>query len=261
MLWLRVLRYGLFLNIRRWWHFRGSFALDVIASSTFALTSIAFWSILYSNVSAVPGWTLGQVFVLLAWIEMFFALERGLFIVSGKAWTLINNGTLDRFLVRPIDARLMITALTLRTENIFRAIPSIVLLFVLAQLNGATFDLATTFLGFLVVLIAAITYAAIQAVGSYTAFWIGRSRVIDELTDQAAMLAQYPITVFPRAIQLILVTILPFALAGSAPALITTSAVSTAVVFAIAISTSIAWITIQNIVWRKGIRRYDSYGG
>lgn len=257
----RLLLYTLRLNVKRLWYFRASMLMEVLASLAYALIMVAFWSIIYRDVKPLPGWPLGQTFAFLAWLELFFALTNSVFVASGKVWPLINNGRLDTYLVRPVDARLLLTLLSARLLNLVRAAPSIALLFILAAHNGAHFTLTGTLAACVLVALASVAYAQLQFVGSFLTFWLGRSRVIDELTDSLGTLAQYPHTIFPLWLQGILATVLPFAFASTWPGHASVGVGGVLAWLAVSVTVTALWAVVQEGVWRKGLRRYDSFGG
>lgn len=257
----RLFLYTLKLDLRRLWYFRASIFMEVLASLAYALIMVVFWSVIYQDVKPLPGWPLGQTFVFLAYLELFFALTNSVFGASGKAWLLINNGRLDTYLVRPVDPRLLLTLLTTRLLNLVRAAPSIALLFFLATQNGARFTFSGVVTALAMVLLATIAYAQLQFVGSYVSFWMGRSRVIDELTDSLYALTQYPHTIFPRWLQAVLATVLPFAFASTWPGMASVGAGNAGAWLALSLVVTASWILIQDRVWKLGLKRYDSFGG
>ncbi len=261
MLW-RLFRIALELNLKRLWYFRASLLLDMVSALAYAGLTIVFWNIIYTRVRPLPGWGLGETFAFVALTELFYALTMSVFIGSGKFWNTVVTGRIDTYLTRPVDARLLMSLITMRLENALRSLPSICLLVALALHYGARFTLAPTLLALAVVALGATTYAFLQMAGSWTSFWLGRSQLLDELTDSMTEFVQYPHTIFPGWVRVLLTTVVPLALAASQPALALQGSTSQALrIFTAALAVAAAWWAIQEFAWRRGLKRYDSFGG
>lgn len=258
----RLIAEAVRLSFRRLSNFRVSLAFEVIASLAFSGITIIFWNVVYGRVRPLPGWTLGQVFALTALAELFYALTMSLFISTGKLWLPIVTGRIDIYLVRPVDPRLLMIILSFRPENLIRAIPSIGLLVGLAVLDGVRFTLLSVLGTLLLVLLGATTYACLQMAGSWASFWLGRTKTLDELTDSFTEFSRYPTTVFPGWLRLTLTTVVPMALAATEPALFLTGLQADRLGIIVAtFAVTFAWWLGQDLIWRKGLARYDSYGG
>lgn len=257
-----LVRTAVVMNARRVVAFRASFALDVLSSLAFVLISVTFWQVIYARVSHLPGFTLGQTFLFLFFVELFFTLGMSVFVGSGKFWVSINTGRLDIYLTRPGDPRLLLTLITMRLDNLLRAVPSLTLLLGLAVHHHATFSLPTLLAGVVITALGATAYAFLQMASSWVAFWAGRAQVLDELTDSMTELTQYPHTIFPKFLQLALTTVLPFGLAGTQPSLLAAgSAHSLLTGIAVAAAVATGWLVLQHLLWKKGLHAYESSNG
>ena len=254
---MRLIQASILLNMKRVLAFHISTWVDIASSLAYIVAQIIFWQTIYTRVSPLPGLRLGDIYAFMAFGEIFYALSYSLFIVAVRFWTVINNGRLDLYLVRPVDPRLMVFLLNLRFENLIRPIPSIVLLFTLAVANG--FFIGKIFSGLPLVLLAATTYAVIQLGGGLSAFWLGRARALEEITTSLTHLLRFPTTIFPGATQVILYTILPIGLAATEPVL-QTFGFSYVLVLGLGIASLLFWLGLVEWVWQKGLQRYESYG-
>lgn len=253
---------GLNLNLRRLRQFTVSFLLDVTASLAYAGITVIFWRVIYGRIRPLPGWTLGQAFAFSAFFELFYALSMSLFVGTGKLWNNIITGRIDVYLIRPVDPRLLMGLLTVRMESFIRALPSIVLLFSLALAHGVRFTIGNALASLVIVTLGALTYAFVQMAGSWASFWIGRAQMLDEITDSLNELARYPHTIFPDWLRMALMTVVPMAFASTEPARVLTGMSGNMVgAIGVAMGVTAVWWFIQDLLWKKGLRRYDSYGG
>ena len=257
---LMVLVYALKLNIRKLLTFRTSFVLDLLSSLTYTAILIIFWSIVYTN-QPLPGWSLGQTFAFLAFVELFYALSMSFFVATGKIWVYINSGRLDLYLIRPLDPRFVMCVLNIRIENLLRALPGIALLGYLSAFHGASLPAGSVIRAVLICGVAAWIYANLQLAASWLSFWLGRSQMIDEFTDSLIEFNRYPHTIFPGWMRFILITILPLGLAATVPAHELFRFHLYPYVWIIIGGTLIGWSLLQTFLWSRGNLYYESYNG
>lgn len=259
---MKLLITALTLNAQRVLAFRTSFILDILASLAVVSVNVVFWQIIYGRVSHLPGFTIGQTFLFLFFVELFFSLSMSVFVGSGKFWGSINTGRLDVYLARPGDPRVLLTLISMRLENLLRAVPSLLLLLVLALSHGAILTLGGLLAALVITVLGAVTYAFLQMAGSWVAFWAGRTQVLDELTDSLTELTRYPHTIFPKAVQFFLMTALPFGYAGTQPALLAAASPQLLLLGTLAAAgVALIWLAIQNLLWKKGLKVYESSNG
>lgn len=259
---MALFKIALKMNWKRTVAFRTSFSLDILSSLLYSAMTVAFWQVLYTRIHSVSEFSIGQMFLFLFFVELFFTLGMSFFIVSGKLWQFIHTAKLDTYLTRPGDPRILMLLMGMRAENFVRALPSLTILLCLALYQHASLTWMGFFWALLISITAATTYALLQMAGSWVSFWVGRSQVIDELTDSLTELTQYPHTIFPKSAQLFLSIVLPFGLAGTQPALIAANrgyGLLAGMVFAV--SGMLFWLVIQHVLWRKGLKRYESSNG
>jgi ABC-2 type transport system permease protein len=259
---LRLIRYALSLNLKQLTVFRASFAMEVLTSMGYAVVTLIFWRLVYGSVRPLPGWTIGQTYAFAALVELAFSLSYGLFGVTGKLWLYITNGRLDAYLVRPVDPRLLLILVTLRLERLVQSLPSVCLLLILAKSNGAALSTTLGAGAFFGLLLGAIVYACVQLAGSCAAYWLGKSSLLDELTDSLLQFSQYPHTIFPKSLQVVLLSALPLGWVASQPARILTGLTDAPLrSIAVAIGITVIWWGVQTLLWERGRRRYESANG
>jgi ABC-2 type transport system permease protein len=204
------------------------------------------------------------MYLFTAFTEFFHVFTKIFFPVSGKLWKLIYTGKLDSYLIKPVEPFMLLNTLNLRLENIFNLIPSVLWILVLINYYKIKLDVLSFIIALLFNFVAVFVYSLIQMSTSTASFWFGKISAIDELSDSLAMLVNYPHTIFPFFIRIFMITLLPFGYASTVPAFVTLKLKYIGTFSALAIGaafTIILWVTIFKILWKFGIKKYNSYGG
>lgn len=102
----------------------------------------------------------------------------------------------------------------------------------------------------------------IYGILTFLCFWVGRLEVVRELIMQLTGFKQYPLTIFPQKIQLLLTYVIPVAFVSYYPTvfLLEKQEMTLVFVFKLLIYLVIVFSVFVS-VWRYGIKRYESNGG
>ncbi|HCZ06114.1 MAG TPA: hypothetical protein DHV12_03090 [Thermotogae bacterium] len=259
-----LMKIGIGLSFRRLLYFRASTLFSILGNALFLLVNILFWRVIYTNIEVFNGWTIGQMYLFTAFSEFFHVFTMMFFPVAGKLWRLIYTGRLDTYLTKPVEPYVLMNILNIRMENIFNAVPSVLWIFILINFYKLRLDILSFLMALLFNLLAVIVYSLIQMSTSTASFWFGKITAIDELSDSLVMLVNYPHTIFPLYIRILMITILPFGYASTIPALIALKMGYIGTLPSLilgAIFTIVLWLSIFKLLWKLGMKRYESYGG
>ncbi|WP_126992742.1 ABC transporter permease [Thermosipho globiformans] len=259
-----LFKIGVELSLRRLLYFRISTLFNVLGNALFLIVNILFWKIIYTNIEVFNGWTLEQMYLFTAFSEFFHIFTMIFFPVAGKLWKFIYTGKLDTYLTKPLEPYVLINILYIRLENIFNAIPSIIWIIIIINFYKIKLDVISFFIALLFNFVAVFIYSLIQMSTSTVSFWFGKISAIDELSDSLAMLVNYPHTIFPFFIRVFMITLLPFGYASTVPAFVTLKMNYIGTFWALllgAVFSIMMWIAIFKILWKLGMKRYESYGG
>lgn len=243
-------RYAFFMNILGWMmHYTGmAVTMWVLLYSFQALNGWIYWELIFLFALSVLSWSICLIFFF-----HFRTLDQ-----------YIVKGTFDRFLVRPIHPFFHFMAMKFDIGALGQLLFSICA-FILAY---SRLDLSWTEWQWVVFLGAVIGGAFIQGgilvLISAIAFWTTRSeRVFWVLMFPFRNVINYPLSIFPRALQMVITFILPFAFVNYLPALILLNKIDP--IFqsfwgslSIVVGIIFFWVAFQ--VWLKGLNRYNSTG-
>ncbi|MBI4043235.1 MAG: ABC-2 family transporter protein [Candidatus Diapherotrites archaeon] len=249
-----------------WFHlfeYKINFAFDFfLRFAEFAVFFYAWQTILGAN-ATIPGWDLKGLVVLYSLENLFLALILSFALGAIEAWNKIAKGELDQHLARPTISWLMLVG-----EGMEISLGGWLL-----GIGGLV--IARTFFGFSMPLhaLVLIIVMLLLAVGitilfslmlSALAFWMGRVEFVYSVWEGLFEFDMYPQTVFPWPLQTLTSFTFPFLFAHTIPAMVLLERIPA--------TQAIPWILIEagilafnfllfSWVWKKGVKRYESFGG
>jgi len=243
-------RYGFFMNIIGW-------------AMSYAGTAVTMWVMLYSFQS-LEGWSFWQLIFLFALAVLSWGVCVIFFFHFRSLDQYILNGTFDRFLIRPIHPFFHFMAMKFDVGafgQLLFSIAAVTLAYIQLNLHWPIWKwgvflsavIGGTFIqGGILVLISAI------------AFWTTRSeRFYWVVMFPAKSMMNYPLSLYPRALQWVVTFILPFAFVNYLPALLLLDKTHPSISpywGAFSFAVGLVFFGICYRIWMMGLNRYKSAG-
>ncbi len=243
--------------------YRINFVFDVFLRFVEFSIFFYFWKSIFAAQGSIPGWDIPSLLILFAFQQIFLSFFLSFAAGSYEMEKAIMRGDIDKYLSRPIQPWFALLG-----ENSFAGIGGFITgMGVLAIAHFALgipiFTLLFPLLIIMVFLAALISTFFGLTMGSL-AFWFGRTRLFDFITDAFWEFDSYPITLFPGYIQTLTAFTLPFLFATATPALASTGKIALPQLlelFALEILVLGINVIVFRIVWKEGVKQYESYGG
>jgi ABC-2 type transport system permease protein len=241
--------------------YEADFWVLVVAAALTQCLGLVFISAIFSRLPAINGWKLWDV--LLIYAMVFFA-EGVVSLGSEGVWRLarlVNAGTLDAILVRPLSPVLQVMSSDLGTNGIGNIGLGVVLIGL--ALAHASVHWSAAMLAAAVLLVASgiAVKLGVTLASTASAFWL-RSPYgsFPFAVHQLGDLCRYPITVYSVALRAVLVTALPFAFVSFVPASALLHHGSLWWVGWLTPLVGLYTIALGAWLFRVGLRRYESTG-
>ena len=246
--------------------YRTSFAADVLASAVVSVLDFVAILIIFSNVSALGGWSIAEVGVLFGLSTVAFAITDLVVGHLDRLPDLIRAGTFDLVLVRPRGTLFQVIASDFALRRLGRAGQG------LAVLGWALTEAEVTWSWERA---AILPVAVLAAVGIFAGVWItlicivfwfvdGRETV-NAFTDGGTFLAQYPLDIYGTWIRRFFAYVVPSAFVAYLPAtyLLDRAPVDGLPSWLGLASPVVALIALAvgGLTWRFAVRHYRSAGG
>jgi ABC-2 type transport system permease protein len=211
------------LYFKQYWKtrlvYKTDFLVGFLAQSVNLAASLAFLTLLFTQVDNINGWTFN---------EMLFLAGVGGVIMNTHHIFLFNmfhledyivEGKMDRFLVRPLSPLFQVYADEVSDNNLSKLIANLALVAYSTSQMGLDLLTASNLIYGTAALISGIlVFASAYMVFATTSFWTGRSRSAIWLIFRLSDYRRYPYGIYSLPIQIVLVTAIPIAFASFFPA-------------------------------------------
>ena len=198
--------------------YRLNFLLSLFITLGFNILFPLVTILIYRAGASFPGWDFYEVLLM----QSVFTMSNGLACImfSGVLWTTmqhIREGSFEIVLLRPVNPLLFLIVTNFDAGSAGLIIGGAALFgFSVSQTGIVSIAVIPQFL----LLFAAgfAVMAGMQMIMAATSFkWVGNSR-IPEIFDSIMTFGKYPVTIFPKAVQVIAAFVIPVAMIGFFPA-------------------------------------------
>jgi ABC-2 type transport system permease protein len=253
--------YGSFfsLQVRRLMEYRVSFLIGLGALFIAQGASLATIWVIMQQVPSLNGWTLTELLLIYGLVIFCRSFSHMFTDNTWRVGSAIRGGDFDRYLVRPIDPLFHLLADEFTVEGFGNFLLGGVLIVTTGQALGIFSSLFN--LGYLLVAIAsgAVIFFALNLITCSSAFWIIDSIPVSGAVFENYLFAQYPLSIYPRAIRFMLTWLIPYGFASYYPASFLLGHNLGPVVWAGPLVATVLMV-IGYRLWRVGLRRYEGTG-
>lgn len=223
--------------------------------TVFAIFSL---SVIYSRVSAIAGWSFYDMVFLIGVNEVLFVLTWLTFV--GNLRNLIGNiqtGYLDSFLMKPVNPRFLISFNRVDITALGSLVNAVFILGFAGKKLALHLSLAQVF-NFLVLLVCGylLIYLLYFILASFS-LWATKAEVFLDWLFEAIEFGRYPEDIYKgwtKKVLLFVVPLLFFAYVPAASLLGRVTFKYTALAFLLVV----IFFCISGIVWKKGLKQYQS---
>lgn len=232
-----------------------------ISNITFLLGSILFWYLVTSVGFNLEDWTFSQLLVYVAYSELFYGFHQNIFGIASSYWKFIYTGALDVQICRPMDTRYRLIFLNADVGGLIFTFIKFIAILCISQ---EELKIMWVLIGIIIVFLASITFAMMQFLLCYVAFWLHKVDAIVEISENLTLFNKYPLDIFPFALRWLFTVIFPFYFFSTFSAKIVLGKYTIIQIVCgvfLAICNCILWLIINKIVFQRGRMRYESIQG
>lgn len=257
---LGLYRFFFRFDIRRIFMYRANL---VSSSLGYLLESVgAFFSIwlIIRTTHGLGGWNSVQVIALFSYTLFLITTWEFFFVNTMEIPEMISNGQLDIFLIRPVSDLYQFIIFELDEESIFEMVTSLIILIITFFHLGVIFNVVNLLFFIGNTVSALLAFEAIYLTICSSAFWFQSSSGLEIIIYQIIQLTRYPITIYPKLIQLFL-TVLPFGLYGYYPLRVLFFRNSLWTNIYTLLAGPAFFLLAYFFVWKRGLKHYTSSAG
>ncbi len=167
----------------------------------------------------------------------------------------VRKGDLDLILVRPVNAQLFAALRWMGPAELGRVVTGLGLAAAGAHAAHLSLTPGLVIRAGVWVAIGFVGFSLLWANLVYLAFWIESAEPINEVAIQLREAGKYPLTYFPKSVQLVLATVVPAGLIAAVPADVLTGTAASLSLGVLLLAVGLALTVLH---WNVASRRYSS---
>lgn len=198
--------------------FRGSLPLFFIGLFFLYFTSFAGIWILLNRFTQIGDWTFNEIIFIFTSSLISYGIRNLIFFQFRLLGDMVKAGEIDRHLVRPINPIISIMGTRLEIGGLVHIILGGMIFYYYRDIVGIDWTLANIAWLLIILIAGAIVQGGITIIIGSMAFFIVDTRGLDELYNGFREFIWYPINMYDKVIQVILIFIMPLAFVSFFPA-------------------------------------------
>lgn len=241
--------------------YKGDFLIGSFSQLINLGTSLAFLTLIFTQVEAINGWNFNEMLFLAGVGGFIMNVHHVFFFNIFHLEDYVVDGKMDRFLVRPLNPLFQVYADSVSDNNLSKIIANAALIvYAGSQLSVNLLTLGNIAYGAAVLASGIMVFAATYITFATTSFWTGRSRSAIWLIFRLSEYRRYPFGIYALPIQAILVTAIPLAFASFFPTTFFLERNTWRIWQYLSIAAGPVLFTLAYIFWRYGLSNYSSTG-
>lgn len=242
--------------------YKGDLILGLVTGLLFQLVTLIFIDVLFARQSlTIQGWTRGHVLFIYGFstfpLNFFFAFFPNLYNVGSKY---IIEGNFDRILLRPLNSLFQVLMEEVDVESLIGLIVGCAIVFYASAELDLRWSVGSVLLFAFLVVCGTLIYGGVfTAVAALSFWWPDRVGLMAPLFNMIAF-GKYPVTIYNRWLQYILMWMIPFAFIAFFPATHFLGFSEFRGYVLLVPVVALASCVVGIVTWNLGVRHYESTG-
>lgn len=238
--------------------YRFNFFMMLFSGVLTKLISVAVPFVIYANIPSIAGWRREEVCLIMAYLFIAEGLCSVLFQGIWEMPDMVFNGQFDCILARPISPLFQVLSYGMGLQGIsvfaFGVAAVIYFLIALGILNGVTILLSLFF-----IVCGTVICMSVYLLSNCVVFWYdsGGGTNIPYMVSTVGQYARYPIEIYSKAVQLVLLFVVPYAFICVVPVQALRGGNLFPYMLAQTVVTVVFFLLARTVFYR---RRYESMG-
>jgi len=240
--------------------YKKSFYLSLIGQ--FLVTFSAFIGVLFMlhRFEKINGYTLSEILLFFSITLFSFSIAEGVFKGFDRFPVLIKQGTLDSYLIRPQNLIIQVIANNLDLTKIGRVLQSLLMFIYCIFYSDVNWSVLKMFTLLLIIITSCLIFSCLYIIYAGICFFtLDKVEIFNLLTQGSREFGKYPIDVYGDFVLKFSTFFIPFALVQYYPYLYIIDH-SDNIIFVTLPFISILFIIPTTIIWKLGLRNYQSSG-
>lgn len=255
--------YGRFFSqtVKSMMAYRLDFLLGIAVNLVRNVVGLLFLSVIFTRIPELNGWTIYEI----AFVYGLVSIPAGLAEIFLNApwnipWHYIYPGGLDVVLIRPINVLFHTNADQVGLHGLGHVVVGVALVIAASLHLSLVWSVANLLFLILVLISGTFIYFSINLIVSTFSFWFVNVVPIMTFIHRMSDFGRYPISIYPKALQVFFTWLIPYAFVGFYPS---TALLSKDVVPVLSWASPIVAAALLFVAyrwWLFGLRHYQSTG-
>jgi len=237
--------------------FRTDVVFEILTGIFTTAFTFIFFEVIYSYVESIGGFNKGQIYILAGTVSVMSNLYRTFFGFSIFSLSvLVRRGRLEKYLIRPLDPRILVALREPRFDTFYR-LPSYLALFIYGFYLTKTLPGITNFLLYIIsFIISFFIYLFLHYNLTLLTFWIIEVYNLYYIIYDLYEFSKYPEKIYKGLFRIFFMTIIPVIILSNYPVkfLFREGKIEYLMYQIILL---IVFFLIFILMWEKGIKRYE----
>ncbi|MGT2799909.1 ABC transporter permease [Streptococcus marmotae] len=238
--------------------YRMDFFIGLLSSLVEQIVYLIFLNVLFGNIREIAGFSYGQML----FIYGISTIGRSVHLIFfDNLWMFgsryIREGEFERLMILPVNPLFQLISERVQLQGIGTTLVGIIATSKAYHLLQLHWEVTDYLLFTLSCICIGLLYAAIQLGPTALAFWTVESFPITMGIFSLNQMAQYPIRIYPTAIQILLTLVFPYAFTSYFPALHFLNISSIGLLLPLVVLTI---FSINYTLFRYGMKKFSSVG-
>ncbi len=222
---------------------------------------ILMYDVIYKNAASIGSLNYDQA---LLYLSIFFLVDTIGFTFFIKNFSTfpeyISEGKLDIVLTKPVDSQFFVSVRYFSLTSLFSMLPPLGLFIRQVDRLHITLDPYHVFLFGLFLACTLIVYYSIWFITNLILFWVNRIDALHEFFVTLWRFMQFPPDIFQNVIRLFFLFVIPILLTIEVPMQALMGSTIKISHILMLVGASVLSLLISRILWKIGLRRYQSTG-
>ncbi|AIQ63620.1 ABC transporter permease [Paenibacillus stellifer] len=249
------------LRLKVMMEYRTDFFIGVFSTVLTQGAAVLFIGIVFSHIESIHGWTFYEIMFIYGISMTGRALE---YIFFDNLWVIgmnyIRPGNFDRLMIRPINPLFNLIADRVQADGLGQLLTGVTVLLTASSQIGFDWTAGHIIFMLIAVLSSGVIFLSVNLFFATFSFWMTDSIPIMMAVHGLSDFARYPLSIYPRVIQVILTFLIPYGFTAFYPAafFMNDSSFKTVALWTPAAAAISLFLAYQ--FWRRGLRAFASTG-
>ncbi|MCF0136536.1 MAG: ABC-2 family transporter protein [Lachnospiraceae bacterium] len=261
MYYIKLLPYFVSRNVQSKMSYSVDFFLGIIANIMKQALGFIFVWVLFSNVPEVNGWNFNQMMFVYGMQAITLGLNEFMFAGTWKIAQYVQEGSLDRLLLRPVGTLFSVIAADVTFHGLGAAAFGLVICIISLVNLQMTLSVGMILFWILAIICGTLIYFSVNMWAGTLAFWIIDTGSPMMILQNVSEFSKYPVSIYGGGLQILLTFVLPFAFTSYYPTAFIFGMETGVMYWLGPVIAAALCLTIAVLFWRYGLTKYQSAGG